>query len=85
MNLWHQLENACATLKHNPENINPTELRSLLRQTQTTIDAITPLLNPTTLTIHQKENNGYIDYQITLTTQLSHDQYHTLLDTITNQ
>jgi hypothetical protein len=84
MTLWHQLEQTCQTLKHTPEQLNPTDLRSLLRQTQTTIDAIEPLLNPQTLTIHQTENHGHNEYQITITTTLTHDQYHTLLQTITD-
>jgi predicted component of type VI protein secretion system len=83
MTLWHQLEHTCQTLKHTPEQLNPTDLRSLLRETQTTINAIEPLLNPQTLTIQQTENHGYNEYQITITTTLTHDQYHTLLHTIT--
>ena len=85
MNIWTQLEHACATLKHQPENINPHELRSLLRQTQTIIDTLTPLLHPQTLTIQQKENNDYTYYQITITTELGQEQYQTLLNTIANQ
>jgi hypothetical protein len=81
MTLWHQLEHTCQTLKHTPQQTNPTDLRSLLRQTQTTIEAIEPLLNPQTLTIHQ---NNHDEYQITITTTLTHNQYHTLLQTITD-
>lgn len=85
MNIWHQLENTCATLKHNPQNIDPTELRSLLRQTQTLIETLTPLLHPQTITIQQKETNDYTDYQITITTEIAKEQYLTLLDAIANQ
>jgi hypothetical protein len=84
MSIWHELENACATLKHQPEKLDPHETRQLLRKTQHIIDALTPLLQPQTMTIQQKENDGYIDYQITITTEMNKEQYLTLLETITN-
>jgi hypothetical protein len=85
MSLYQELENACRTLKHTPENIDPTELRTLLRRTQATIEALEPLLDAHTLTIQQIENGGYINYHITITGEYDKTQYLNLLETITQQ
>ena len=82
--LWEELERVCMILKHAPEQIDPTELRSLLRRTQHTIDVITPFTNPTQLSITQNDDDGYIEHVITVTVNLSTEQKNDYLHLTTD-
>lgn len=59
MSLWHEMESMCSTAKHVPENIDPTELRQLLRRCQSMVEALEPMLNPQTLLI-EREDDQYV-------------------------
>jgi hypothetical protein len=84
MSIYMDIEHACQTLKHAPQNIDPYELRALLRRTQAVIDALETFLRPVNMTLQQIQIDGYIEHQISLTTNLNSEQLATLLETMAN-
>lgn len=78
--LYDALEQACATLKHVPEQMDPVALRALLRRAQDAVDAYESLLRNATDVSVTADGDG--DRVVSITSTLGSDALRTLFATL---